>query len=131
MISFVIYVVCLVAVVVVYIAILKKVSAKYNERIKTLESDFKNIDNGLYGARKDLIVFNKWKTLRDCIDSGRHKPVLFIRAEKQSILPSIFSPAFYIYVFMCNNCREEYRLQESELSKEQRNVLVAMGILKK
>jgi nicotinic acid phosphoribosyltransferase len=85
---------------------------------------------------RELDKLTKWKILRDCIDSKQHKPIYFVRCDsgksfRISSELGLKSEMVNVYVFMCKNCRQEYSIFEPQLSKEQRAILVAMGILKK
>lgn len=81
---------------------------------------------------REIGVLTKWKTLRDCIDSKQHNPIYFVRHElHRNNFLNCGTAGIDIYVFMCTYCRQEYNLTEPELSKEQRAILVAMGILRK
>ena len=85
---------------------------------------------------RELDKLTKWKTLRDCIDGKQHKPIYFVRCDSGKSYwinnhGETRSSMENVYVFMCKNCREEYSIFEPQLSKEQRAILVAMGILKK
>jgi len=68
-----------------------------------------------------------------CKQDGKHKLIVYVKTDYWQggniLLAFGYNP--WPYYFKCKNCDHTEKFAESELSKEQRAILVAMGILKK